>query len=102
MEHRDITGLNNHEPKGIENADSGEVYVADGAGSGVWQDLDIPTGAFVADIKKFTNAGTSDWTVPSDLFAIKVIVQAEGGGISTAATNDGDTSSFGTYLSATG
>ena len=37
MEHKDITGSDNHEPKGVESASSGEVYVADGAGSGSWE-----------------------------------------------------------------
>ena len=37
MEHKDITGSDNHEPKGVESASSGEVYVADGAGSGAWE-----------------------------------------------------------------
>jgi hypothetical protein len=94
MEHRDITGINNHEPKGVENADNGDVYVADGAGSGTWQALDIPTGGFVPTIRRYIASST--WTKPADLFAIKVIVQAEGGESGT-----GDTSSFGSHCSAT-
>jgi hypothetical protein len=35
-QHKDLTGTDLHEPKGIESASSGEVYVADGAGSGGW------------------------------------------------------------------
>jgi microcystin-dependent protein len=34
--HKNLTGADLHEPKGVENASSGMVYVADGAGSGVW------------------------------------------------------------------
>lgn len=34
--HRDLTGNEIHEPKGIGTASSGDVYVADGAGSGAW------------------------------------------------------------------
>lgn len=35
-EHRNLTGAALHEPKGIETAASGTVYIADGAGSGTW------------------------------------------------------------------
>jgi hypothetical protein len=35
-EHRFLTGASVHEPKGVEVATAGQVYVADGAGSGAW------------------------------------------------------------------
>jgi hypothetical protein len=38
LEHKDLTGAQLHEPKGVEDAVSGTVYVADGAGSGDWAD----------------------------------------------------------------
>lgn len=34
--HKDLTGTDLHEPKGIAAASSGQVYVADGLGSGAW------------------------------------------------------------------
>lgn len=34
--HKDLTGGDLHEPKGIATATSGTVYVADGSGSGAW------------------------------------------------------------------
>lgn len=34
--HSTITGADNHEPKGVESATSGRVYVANGSGSGSW------------------------------------------------------------------
>jgi hypothetical protein len=34
--HKDLTGADLHEPKGITSATLGQVYVADGAGSGAW------------------------------------------------------------------
>lgn len=37
--HRDLTGAELHEPKGVESALSGTVYVANGSGSGVWSNL---------------------------------------------------------------
>jgi hypothetical protein len=38
--HADLTGSDLHEPKGVSGASAGKVYVADGAGSGSWTDLD--------------------------------------------------------------
>jgi len=38
MEHRNLTGDSLHEPKGVESATAGQVYVANGTGSGTWQD----------------------------------------------------------------
>jgi hypothetical protein len=38
IEHADLSGDQLHEPKGVETATAGEVYVADGFGSGNWTD----------------------------------------------------------------
>lgn len=39
VKHNLLTGSDLHEPKGVAAAASGEVYVADGAGSGAWDNL---------------------------------------------------------------
>lgn len=36
--HKDLTGAELHEPKGADAATAGQVYVADGGGSGTWTD----------------------------------------------------------------
>ena len=41
MQHRDIPDGQRHEPKGISTATDGQVYVANGNGSGSWQDKDF-------------------------------------------------------------
>ena len=38
-EHSALTGASLHEPKGVAAAANGEVYIADGAGSGAWTAL---------------------------------------------------------------
>jgi microcystin-dependent protein len=48
--HKDLAGVDLHEPKGIEDAVTGQVYIADGAGSGNWSSSaaasgDLPVGA---------------------------------------------------------
>ena len=37
--HSLLTGDDLHEPKGVEDADANELYVANGAGGGVWQKI---------------------------------------------------------------
>ena len=39
VQHSALTDPNIHEPKGIASASVGEVYVADGAGSGAWETI---------------------------------------------------------------
>ena len=44
IEHKNITEADLHEPKGVSSANTGQVYVADGLGSGDWEDqVVIPT-----------------------------------------------------------
>jgi microcystin-dependent protein len=45
--HKDMTGADLHEPKGVAEATSGQVYVADGSGSGSWttQQSQVPVGS---------------------------------------------------------
>ncbi len=39
IEHKNLTGVELHEPKGADAAADGTVYVADGAGSGAWVNI---------------------------------------------------------------
>lgn len=39
-EHRDLTGADLHEPKGVASASSGTAYFANGTGSGSWRKVD--------------------------------------------------------------
>ena len=43
-EHSQLTGSSLHEPKGVATATSGQVYVADGAGSGTWTTATVVAG----------------------------------------------------------
>lgn len=96
--HKNLTGVNLHEPKGAATAVSGAVYVADGAGSGTWTILDIPEGTFTIQQRLYTAAGTSTWNKPADLMFVRVYCQGGGEGTSGA----GGTSSFGSHVTATG
>jgi len=41
IQHRDLKDPQLHEPKGVETANDGEVYVADGVGGGSWIDVSL-------------------------------------------------------------
>lgn len=63
IQHNAITNDSNlHEPKGISSATSGEVYQADGAGSGSW--VPNPPGVDTATANQFyvaDGSGGGDW-----------------------------------------
>lgn len=51
IQHSLLTGADLHEPKGISTASLGEVYIANGAGSGAWDALTIAE----VDVSAITN-----------------------------------------------
>lgn len=46
IEHDSITNAELHEPKGVSSANSGEIYIANGAGSGAWTQTYIYGGIY--------------------------------------------------------
>jgi microcystin-dependent protein len=92
--HKDLAGIDLHEPKGIEDATSGQYYAADGAGSGTWTSL---PGGIVIPFGIVTDyAGTSApslWllcygqaisrTTYSDLFGVVGTTYGSGDGSTT-------------------
>lgn len=63
VEHSTLTGSALHEPKGTDTANSGEVYVADGSGSGTWQPLNRHVAAYTA----FNSASPYAYTLSTDI-----------------------------------
>jgi len=63
IEHVNITDPNIHEPKGVAVATSGEVYVANGSGSGAWSLPKVAgqTGATIGQIFTSDGAGSGVW-----------------------------------------
>ena len=60
IQHRDITGDNIHEPKGASTALDGQVYRADGTGSGDWM---FPAGHAYGEL--YIAGGVTSQTLPS-------------------------------------
>ncbi len=63
-EHNVITDPNIHEPKGASTATSGQVYVANGAGSGAWA-AKLPSQTGNAGKFLTTNGTTESWSSAS-------------------------------------
>jgi hypothetical protein len=83
VEHKDLTGDQLHEPKGVETAPVGTVYTADGIGSGSWS---APTSAInnpnlFSMEQRFDDLGTAGsilFNVPykSELTAVNILLYA--------------------------
>ncbi len=49
-DHASLTGAELHEPKGVSTAAAGQVYIADGSGSGIWNVVSfdsVPSGSVI-------------------------------------------------------
>lgn len=73
IEHSALTTRELHEPKGIGSASSGEVYVANGSGSGVWTPADSHIAgyiAFDATTPAYQHSTTTSDTVLDPTFSV--------------------------------
>lgn len=67
--HKNLTGADLHEPKGADSAASGQVYVSNGSGSGVWTTASslVTAGGFTTGNTKFTYGGVeAGWILCDD------------------------------------
>lgn len=76
IEHDSIVDGERHEPKGVGLATSGQIYIADGAGSGVWGN------GFNQSIEDFNHAGAA--LSPAAGVKTKVLNDAAGAFTNTA------------------
>jgi hypothetical protein len=72
--HKDLTGAELHEPKGADTASAGDVYVADGAGSGSWEGR---YSGVVALNQYWLTAKMTDISTANDRVFFSVPVQSE-------------------------
>lgn len=113
--HASLTGSELHEPKGVENAELGEVYVADGAGSGNWQS--VGTSSFTGMIADFAapvaptgwlecDGSTISTSTYSALFAVMSIettgTRTNGSPVITSVTGGTSNLRVGYYVFGTG
>lgn len=69
VQHSALTGAELHEPKGAATASAGEVYVANGAASGVWTPREYHLTAVIADV---STAETVYMAIPYQGTVVKV------------------------------
>jgi hypothetical protein len=73
VNHATLTDPNLHEPKGIAAAPAGQVYIADGAGSGDWKELSRYVNGYVAfdaATPAYQHSVTTSFTAIDPTFAI--------------------------------
>ena len=63
VEHSVLTGSALHEPKGTSTAASGEVYVANGSGTGNWQHIHKHLGATTT----FSSSSPYAYSIDTDI-----------------------------------
>jgi hypothetical protein len=75
VQHASLTDPYLHEPKGAASANAGEVYVADGAGSGDWSARQYTVNALIADV---SSSETVYVPIPYSGTVVKVVSVLEG------------------------
>ena len=68
--HRNMTGSDLHEPKGVASASTGQVYAANGSGSGVWKKVtisELDTSSIFGLNKYFLSAVLPDVSTASNI-----------------------------------
>lgn len=79
--HKNLTGSDLHEPKGIEIASSDQVYVANGTGSGAWTDLDSlypPVSVAVASLDPSAVIGSRSFVTDANATTFGSVVAGGG------------------------
>lgn len=87
-EHNTLTGSQLHEPKGAATATAGQVYVADGAGSGTWTTLNsaaVP-GTLVQGVYDYNDLATASTPIPLTLADTQYEMTNDGAGAFTNKT----------------
>jgi hypothetical protein len=82
-EHSVITDPNIHEPKGVAAASAGQVYVANGSGSGAWTAQQVAAQATHSGKTLTTNGTTTSWTADNRVLA-RGTVNVSGSSVSNA------------------
>lgn len=83
--HKDLTGTDLHEPKGVATAANQSVYKADGAGSGDWEPEIYTISSYITDI---STASTTYIPIPFKGNVVKVITVIDGAIATADATLD--------------
>lgn len=82
--HSALTGADLHEPKGVASAGAGGVYVANGAGSGVWTLINNSNKVYLTTRLEDISSAKSTFMVAGIAGAISIMYAVIDGAIGTA------------------
>lgn len=82
-EHNTLTGSQLHEPKGVATATSGQVYTANGSGSGVWTTPPPAAGTITQGIYNYNDLATTSTPIPLTLASTQYELTNDGAGAQT-------------------
>ena len=82
--HASLTGADLHEPKGVAVATSGQVYIANGAGSGTWTTIVNANKAYITARLEDISTAKSVFVVPGVAGDVSKIYSVIDGVIATA------------------
>ena len=76
VNHSTLTDPYLHEPKGVSSASSGQVYIANGTGSGVWTKSHAHIHGYIdfdAVTPAYTHSVTTGWTILNPTFSTNLV-----------------------------
>lgn len=85
IEHSALTTTELHEPKGVAGAAANNVYIADGAGSGAWTDLDAATTYVISGVIDNISTAATVYIPTPEAGTVKQVTTVLGGTIATSA-----------------
>lgn len=102
IQHATLTGADLHEPKGVDSASEGSVYVADGAGSGTWEDFTSGTTYVISGVLDDISTASSVYVPVPEACTVNQITTVLGGSISgadaTVTVGDSSSNTMGTIV----
>lgn len=80
LQHKDLPESQLHEPKGVSTANSGDIYVANGSGSGVWTSQPIPPGVVSQGVYDYNDLATASTPIPLTVASTQYEMTNDGAG----------------------
>lgn len=84
VNHSALTDPYLHEPKGVAAASSGQIYVANGAASGAWANLDAATTYIISGVIDDISTAATVYIPTPEAGTVKQITTVLGGAIATS------------------
>lgn len=86
LQHKDLPESQLHEPKGVSTATSGQIYIANGSGSGAWTNQPIPPGVVSQGVYDYNDLTTASTPIPLSVANTQYEMTNDGAGAFTNLT----------------